>query len=355
MKPRILQKLLNSAGLGLVEVLVASVIAFIVIGGVGSIVLDSQKAQKNVQLGQNAMFFTNQLAAMYTADCPMSSAMTPPGYVYNPAALITPQDMDFGVRDLGTGPFQLTAGSTIPNMDLKINSLKLKNLVDGTPYTIAGINYVPHNAALYISFTKTGSTLGVKTTKEVMMGVSLVTLQASNNVVKCSFHGSTTATSMSTADYTTLMNQAAETACESNAGGLWVPPALPTGVGTCTFPPDCKYYGSYAQAGAGAGVGATFINPFTGGMSCPAGSAPYQQGTVTTAVSCGKSCVRSVFTPIMTCMKCGATALAGGGGLPFNPCGGGCNLATHSCFFNGGSWTCTLLDSSDPTSGGQFP
>ena len=52
---------LNSSGLGLVEVLVASVIAMIVIMGVGNIILDSQKAQKNVQLDQNAGFFANQM------------------------------------------------------------------------------------------------------------------------------------------------------------------------------------------------------------------------------------------------------------------------------------------------------
>ena len=344
MKPRFLQKLLNTAGLGLVEVLVASVIAMIVIAGVGNIVLDSQKAQKSVQLGQSAGFFTNQLASLYTADCPMSAM----SYVYNSAALATPVDMDFGMVDMGTGSFRLQAGTTIPNMDLKINSLRLKNLVDGGIYSTGGVNYQTHNAALYISFTKLGSTLGVKTSKEVVMGVSLVTQVAGNIVVKCSFHGSTGATSISTSDYTSLVNQAAQTSCESN-GGLWNTTLTPP---QCQFPNDCKYYGSYSSPGAGAGAGASFLNPLTGGYSCPAGSSPYQQGAVTSAVSCGKSCVRSVFTPIFTCMKCGSAALFGGGGLPPDPCNGTCDPATQVCVYTTG-WTCSLLDSA--TTDGLFP
>lgn len=349
MKPLSPLKLLNNAGLGLVEVMVAGSIAMIVIFGVGRAIIDSQRSQKSVQLGQNIGFVTNQLASMFTNDCPMSAA---PAYVYNSAFLATPQPMNFGTIDMGGGPFTLAAGSIIPKMDLQINSLRLQNLSDGAAYTTGGIQYQTHNAALSISFTKLGDTIGVKTGKEVILGVSLVTQVAGNLVTKCSFHGSLAATSLSTADYTSVVNEAARAACESG-NGVWIP-ATPTLPAKCDVGPgDCKYYGSYAPAAAGAGAYASFVNPFTGGTSCPttpAGIIPYQQGVVTTAVSCGKSCVRSVFTPIMTCMKCGGSMTIG-----TLPSCGGCNLTTHECVFNGSTYSCVVLSSTDPTSGGLFP
>lgn len=339
MKPRFFQKLLNNAGLGLIEVMVAGSIAMVVIFGVGKALIDSQKSQKNVQIGQNAGFFTNQIASMFTANCPMATMS--PAYLYDPAVLsAAPVNMDFGDVNMGWGTIRLTAGTTLPNMDLKINSLRMQNIIpDGPIYTTNGINYQTHNATLYISFTKLGSTLGVQTTKETKMGVSIVTQEPSKSVVRCSFHGSDLATSLSTADYAAVVDQASRTACESN-GGVWNTLVTPK---RCDFPKDCKLYGSYASPGAGAGSGAYFINPFTGAYSCPAnGSTPYQQGVVTTAVSCGKGCVQSVFTKVYTCMLCGSSAL-GGGSVPLDPCNGACDPTTQYCAYNGSSFYCEFL------------
>ena len=103
---------------------------------------------------------------------------------------------------------------------------------------------------------------------------------------------------------------------------------------------------------AAAGNTDVVTNPLTGAYSCPVGASPHQQGAVTTAVSCGKSCVRSVFTPIYTCMKCGSSALFGGGGGAVDPCGGACDPSTETCVYSAG-WTCALLGTD--TTDGLFP
>ncbi|MGZ3690163.1 MAG: PilW family protein [Pseudobdellovibrio sp.] len=316
-------RFLNSSGLSLVEVLVAATIALIVIGGVGNIIIDSQKAQKSVQLGQNAAFFTNQLTSIMASSCPLAAA----NYVYTPAALTSPVDVDFGTVDFGTGSFQLIAGQNIPNLDLKINSFRMKNLSDDTPYTTAGVTYQSHKGALYISFTKTANILGVKTTKEAVVGLSVVTRTSDNVVTKCSLHGSTSS-GLSATDYASVITEATQTSCESN-GGTWVPTAPPDQ--RCQFPMDCKYYGSYASPPAGSTPSSGFVNPLTGGYSCPPGTTPYQQGVISAAVSCGKSCVNASFAPQYTCMKCGSGAIPPPPPAPPDPCGGTC-AADQYCY-----------------------
>jgi Tfp pilus assembly protein PilV len=316
-------RFLNSAGLSLIEVLVASTIAMIVILGVGNIILDSQKAQKNVQLGQNASFFTNQMTSIYSSRCPLVTM----NYVYNPASLTAPVDMNFGTVDLGTGNFLFAVNQDIPNLDLKINSFRMKNLTDETPYTTAGVAYQAHKGAIYISFTKTASTLGVKTTKEVVIGLSVVRRLSDSVVTKCSLHG-TTSSGLTATDFAGVIAEATQTACE-NAGGSWFSTA--PGDQKCQYPNDCKYYGSYAVPPAGSTPATGFTNPLTGGYSCPPGTTPYQQGVISAAVSCGKSCINASFTPQYTCMKCGSAAIPPPPPPPPDPCGGTC-AADQYCY-----------------------
>jgi hypothetical protein len=303
------QRFSKIAGLGLIEVLVAGAIAMVIIMGIGNMVLDSQKAQKNVQLGQNAGFFANQMAAMYTSSCPLV------GTVYNSASLSTPVNQNWGTANMGGGSFVLQPGAIIPGIDLQIASFRMQALSDGAIYSVSGTSYQEHNAALFISFTKLGNTLGVKTGKEQIMGISLVTVFPTNTVVQCSLHGSVSGTSLAMSDYASLINQAGQTACESTSG-TWIP-ATSTIPAQCLHPTECTSYGAYSTGG---GTGASsFVNPITGGFSCPPGITQYKQGIVTTAVSCGKGCVRSVFTPVWACLKCGS-GVTMGGSTPPDPC-----------------------------------
>lgn len=277
----------NNQGFSLISVMVAGAIGMIVVAGMTEAITRMMKGQKAVSVSSEwNEFFTavdKQLKYDSTCEAVLSGTQITTAQIGNtyPARAIS-LNMSYGGKP---GPIK---EGTLLGLDLEINSITLQ--VVPPPASGPRLIRVPvggvmkdfhrHLVRIQIAARKVQMLPGGQEIKPREIVIPVLLNPATLVIASC--HG----------EFSVVE------ACIAN-GGTWVESNPPDQ--RCVPQSFCKHGGSYAPG--------VFINPLTGGNSCPTvvDGTPYvamMSGQVSKGVNCpGKNCT-IVNSPAYQCLKC---------------------------------------------------
>lgn len=273
----------NERGDALTPTLILSAVALTVMLGLGYSLISLVKMQRGAVLAGDRVDVREQiksgLSFRKTCLAALSGQSIPPGK-NNSTAVKLSMYLSGQNRTLTPGA-EAATGLTVASLTFNQTrdtetSSNIDPMGNGPSAVVSG-RILRGNLSL--SLRKTNSSLFARDYKPDDVPVTIA-VDTGNKVIAC------------------ITDNYDNTTC-SAMGNAWLPLNPPGS--QCLRQKQCDLGGGYCNAPTGKGG---FVNPATGGMSCPSGYKARQKGVVTFADECGKSCVKNETFPVIECAKC---------------------------------------------------